>query len=131
MEALTRIYDAMGVEAPEKLIVQQQGPSPAEQLQMEELQSKTAKNMAGAHKDAAQADKVAAETQLLPAKAILDVSTAKHKDALTAQTATDTLLAPADRLAEAHAQDMEDAHRDKDRDQAKVQAAEKKATETA
>jgi chaperonin GroES len=131
MEALTRIYDAMGVEAPEKLIVQQQGPSPAEQLQMEELQSKTAKNMAGAHKDAAQADKTTVETQLLPAGALLDVSTAKHKDALTAQTATDTLLAPADRLAEAHAQDMEDAHRDKDREEAKVKAAEKKAAEPA
>jgi chaperonin GroES len=34
MEALTRIYDAMGVEAPEKLIVQQQGPS-RPKLQME------------------------------------------------------------------------------------------------
>jgi hypothetical protein len=33
------------------------------------LQSKTAKNMAGAHKDAAQADKTTAETQLLPRRA--------------------------------------------------------------
>jgi chaperonin GroES len=67
MEALTRIYDAMGVEAPEKLIVQQQGPSPIEQKQMDALDAKTAKDMAGAHKDAAQADKTTVETQLLPA----------------------------------------------------------------
>lgn len=69
-EALRRVYEAAGTEEPDRLIVKQQGPSPAEQLQMQELQSKTAKNMAGAQKDAAQADKTTAETSLLPRQAV-------------------------------------------------------------
>jgi chaperonin GroES len=138
-EALRRVYDAMGVQEPDKLFKKQGPPSPGEQAQMEELQSKTAKNVASAHKDAATADKVTAETQLLPAKALVDVSTAKHKDALTAQTLTDANLAPAGAILDAHAQDMEDQHRHadrqvaidekkKDREQAAVVAADKKAT---
>jgi hypothetical protein len=40
-------------------------------------------------------------------------------------------LAPADRLLEMQRTQMESAHRDKDREQAKVVAADKKATEAA
>ena len=131
-EALRRVYDAMGVQDQEKLLKKQEGPNPAEVAQLEELQSKTAKNIAGAQKDAAQADKTTLETQLLPGKAMVDEATATHKNAQAAQTLVETQMAPADRLMEANRQDMEDAHRDKDREQAKVQAAEKKAeTETA
>jgi hypothetical protein len=36
-EALRRVYEAAGTEEPDKLIVKQQGPSPAEQAQLEEL----------------------------------------------------------------------------------------------
>lgn len=127
-EALRRVYEAAGTEEPDRLIVKQQGPSPAEQLQMEELQSKTAKNMAGAQRDAAQADKLTAETSLLPRQADADV-TKTLSDAQ--KTMMDTALAPADRMAEAHARDMEDAHRDKDREQAKVEKAEQKSKEAA
>jgi chaperonin GroES len=123
-EALRRVYEAAGTEEPEKLIVKQQGPSPAEQLQMEELQSKTANNMAGAQQKAAAADKLAAETALLPRSADAEV-TKTLSDAQ--KTMMETQLAPADRMMEAQRQDMEDAHRDKDREQAKVEKAEKKA----
>jgi chaperonin GroES len=138
-EALRRVYEAAGTEEPDKLIVKQQGPSPAEQLQMEELQSKTAKNMAGAQKDAAQADKTTAETSLLPRTADADV-TKTLSDAH--KTMTETKLAPASLMLDAHSQDAEDQHRHedrqvvrdeakKDREQAAVIAAEKKASEPA
>jgi chaperonin GroES len=128
VEALRRIYEAAGTEEPDKLIVKQQGPSPAEQMQMEELQSKTAKNMAGAQKDAAQADKLTAETSLMPRTADAEV-TKTLSDAQKAMM--DTQLAPADRLHEMQRDEMEAANRDKDRDQAKVEKAEKKAAEAA
>lgn len=127
-EALRRIYEAAGTEEPDRLIVKQQGPSPAEQLQMEELQSKTANNMAGAQQKAAAADKLTAETALLPRQADADVTdtlAGAHK------TMMETALAPAQMEQDAHKQDMDDAHRDKDRDQAKVEKAEKKAAEPA
>ncbi len=127
-EALTRIYEAMGVESPDRLIVQQQGPSPAEKAQLEELQSKTAKNLAGAEKDAATTEKTKVETALMPHEA--DVNALKTR-AEAGKTVMETSLLPADKMADAMKQDMEDAHRDKDREQAKVQAAEKKATEEA
>jgi len=141
VEALRRVYDAMGVQEPDKLFKKQQGPSPGEQAQLEELQAKTAKHVASAHKDAATADKTTAETQLLPVKAKVDDATARHKDALTAQTLTSTSLEPAAAMLAAHAQDAEDAHRHmdrqverderkKDREQATVVAADKKASET-
>jgi chaperonin GroES len=130
-EALRRVYDAVGMEEPEKLIKKQQGPSEAEQMQMQALQAKTGKDMASAQKDAATAEKVSAETAMLPSKAKVDEATAQHKSAQAAQVITEALMSPADRLAEAHRQDMEDAHRDKDREEARVKAAEKKAeTET-
>jgi hypothetical protein len=91
---------------------------------MEELQSKTANNMAGAQQKAAAADKLAAETALLPRSADAEV-TKTLSDAQ--KTMMETQLAPADRMMEAQRQDMEDAHRDKDREQAKVEKAEKKA----
>jgi chaperonin GroES len=128
LESLKRIYEATGTEEPEKLIKKQQGPSPVDQLQMEALQAKTAKDMAGASQAAAQADKTTAETALLPRQADADV-TKTLSDAQ--KTMMDAQMAPADRLMEAQRQDMEDAHRDKDREQAKVEKAEKKASEPA
>jgi hypothetical protein len=127
-ESLRRIYEAAGTEEPDKLIVKQQGPSPAEQLQMEELSSKTAKNMAGAQKDAALADKATAETALLPRTEDANV-TKTLSDAQ--KTMVETALAPAQMEQEAIKADMDDAHRDKDREQAKVEKAEKKASEAA
>lgn len=128
VEALTRIYDAMGVEAPEKLIVQKQGPSEAEQAQLDELKSKTAKNIAGAEKDAAATEKTRVETALMPHEADANVSKTRTE---AAKTLMEAQLMPADRLAEAHKQDMEDAHRNKDREESKVKEAEEKATEGA
>ena len=123
-EALRRIYEAAGTEEPDKLIVKQQGPAPGEVAQLEELQSKTAKNMAGAQKDVALADKATAETSLLPRTADADV-TKTLSDAQ--KTMMDTKLAPADRLHEMQRDEMEAAQRDKDREQAKVEKAEKEA----
>jgi hypothetical protein len=48
-------------------------------------------------------------------------------DLKSAKDDMEARLAPADRLLEAKKQDMEDAHRDKDRDQAKVDKASKEA----
>lgn len=127
-ESLRRIYEAAGTEEPDKLIVKQQGPSPAEQLQMEELQSKTANNMAGAQQKAAAADKLTAETALLPRTEDANV-TKTLSDAQ--KTMVETALAPAQMEQEAVKADMDDAHRDKDREQAKVEKAEKKSKEAA
>jgi chaperonin GroES len=127
-EALRRVYEAAGTEEPDKLIVKQQGPAPGEVAQLEELQSKTAKNMAGAQKDAALADKAAAETSLLPRTADADVTETLSK---AQKTMMDTKLAPADRLHEMQRDQMEAAERDKDREQKNVEKAEKKATEAA
>jgi chaperonin GroES len=123
-EALRRVYEAAGTEEPEKLIVKQQGPSEAEKLQMAELESKTMNNMAGAEQKAAAAEKTKVETSLLPRQADADVT-----DTLAGaqKTMMETALAPADMQQQAHARDMDDAHRDKDRDQAKVEAAEDRA----
>jgi chaperonin GroES len=128
MEVLRRVYDAMGIEEPDKLIKKQQGPSPAEELQMQAMQAKTGRDMAGAQKDAAIADKTTAETALLPRQADADV-TKTLSDAQ--KTMMDAQMAPADRLMEAQRQDMEDAHRDKDREEMRVKMAEKKAVEEA
>jgi chaperonin GroES len=125
MEVLRRVYDAMGIEEPDKLIKKQQGPSPVDQLQMEALQAKTAKDMAGASQAAAQADKTTAETALLPRQADADV-TKTLSDAQ--KTMMDAQMAPADRLMEAQRQDMEDAHRDKDREEMRVKMADKEAS---
>jgi chaperonin GroES len=127
-EALRRVYEAAGTEEPDKLIVKQQGPAPGEIAQLEEIQSKTAANMAGAQQKAAAADKLTAETALLPRTADAEV-TKTLSDAQ--KTMIETQLAPADRLMEAQRQDMDAAHRDKDREQAKVEKAEKKASEAA
>jgi chaperonin GroES len=127
-EALRRVYEAAGTEEPDKLIMKQQGPAPGEVAQLEELQSKTAKNMAGAQKDAALADKATAETSLLPRQADADVTETLSK---AQKTMMDTKLAPADRLHEMQRDQMEAVHRDKDREQKNVEKAEKKATEAA
>lgn len=138
-ETLRRIYDATGVEEPDKLIKKQQ-PNPAAEAQLQELQAKTAKHIAGAHKDAAQADKTVAEAQMLPSKAQLDAATAVHKIALSKQIEADVHLAPAHALLDAHAQDAEDQHRHADRaheaeqrqlDREAAAVAKKKAAEDA
>jgi hypothetical protein len=61
----------------------------AAEVQLDEVASKAEKNRASAQKDAAE----------------------------TAKVVQDVQLTPADKLAEAHKQDMEDAHKVKDRDQ--------------
>jgi chaperonin GroES len=123
-EALRRIYEAAGTEEPDKLIVKQQGPAPGEIAQLEEIQSKTAANMAGAQQKAAAADKLAAETALLPRSADADV-TKTLSDAQ--KTMVETALAPAHMEQDAIQKDLDDAHRNKDRDQASVEAAEDRA----
>jgi chaperonin GroES len=123
-EALRRVYEAAGTEEPDKLIVKQQGPAPGEIAQLEEIQSKTAANMAGAQQKAAAADKLVAETALLPRSADAEV-TKTLSDAQ--KTMVETALAPAQIGQDAHARDMDDAHKDKDREQAEVQAAEDRA----
>ena len=124
LEALRRIYDAVGMEEPDKLIKKQQGPSPQEQIMLEGAAAKVARDKAGAAKDAATAEKTQVETQLLP-------SDAKVKEASAAKTIVEAQLLPADQMLKAHAQDMADAHKQKDREQAEVVAADKKATEAA
>lgn len=120
-EALRRIYDAIGTEEPDKMFKKQQ-PNPAQDAQLQEIQAKTAKHIAGAHKEAAQADKTAAETQMLPSKAELDTATALHKVALSEQIKGDIHLAPAHAMLDAHAQDAEDQHKHADRVHAAEQA---------
>lgn len=140
LETLRRIYDVTGMEEPDKLIKKQQ-PNPAADAQLQELQAKTAKHIAGAHKDAAMADKTTVETQMLPSKAELDAATALHKVALSEQIKGDIHLAPAHALLAAHAQDAGDQHKHADRAQsaeqaqldrdAQAESAKKKATEAA
>ncbi len=81
VEALKRIYDSLGMEEPEKLIAQQQGPSPADQARMEELASKSERNFAAAHKDKAIAERTEVETKLAPSivahKAHMDENAAR------------------------------------------------------
>lgn len=120
-EALRRIYEAIGTEEPDKMFKKQQ-PNPAADAQLQELQAKTAKHIAGAHKDAAMADKTTVETQMLPSKAELDAATAMHKVALSEQIKGDIHLAPAHAMLDAHAQDMEDLHKGADRTHAAQQA---------
>jgi chaperonin GroES len=67
-EALKRVYDSVGMEEAEKLIVQQQGPSPAEQLAMMQGMSEVEKNKAAATKDEALAAAALVEAQLAPLK---------------------------------------------------------------
>lgn len=136
VEALRRIYDAVGMEEPDKLFKKQGPPNPVEQAQMEALQAKTGRDLAGAQKDAAQADKLTAETSLLPRQADADV-TKTLSDA--EKTMTDSKLAPASLLLDASRQDEESMHRHmdrqverderkKDREQAAVVKADKEAS---
>jgi chaperonin GroES len=67
IEALKRIYDSLGMEEPEKLIVQQQGPSPIQQLEMAEKASLIEKNKGAAARDQADAEKKHIEAKLAPA----------------------------------------------------------------
>lgn len=121
-EALRRIYDVTGMEEPDKLLKKPSGPDPVMQAKVGEIQAKTAKHIAGAHKDAADADKTAVETQMLPVQATLDSATAMHKVALTDQIKGDIHLAPAHAMLAAHAQDADDQHKHLDRAQLAEQA---------
>jgi chaperonin GroES len=97
-EVLSRVYDTARIEDSDKLLVpEQKGPSPAEQLQ------------------------VAAATSEIENTA---ADTAK-KTAETEKTQLETLLLPAEKMAEAHQQDMDEANRQKDREHAAVVEAEK------
>jgi chaperonin GroES len=104
MEVLRRVYDAARIPEAEKLI-KKQDPKAA-QLQeaaavteLDKTASEAERNRAAAQKDGAEAAKKVTETQLLPAQMI----------------------------QEAHARDMEDAHRDMDREKDVVNAAEDRA----
>lgn len=66
VEALKRFYDAVGMEETEKLLIQQQGPSPAEQLAMADAAAEIDKKRASAAKDVATAEKTKVETALAP-----------------------------------------------------------------
>ena len=66
VEALKRIYDALGTEEPEKLLIQQQGPSPQEQAMMAQIMAEIEKLKAAAAKDMAIAAKTEGETKLAP-----------------------------------------------------------------
>jgi chaperonin GroES len=91
-EVLKRIYDTARIEDADKLI---RKPDPKQGqiaeagavAQLEEVGSKTAKNLASAEKDVAEAEKIKLETALLPA----------------------------DKMLEAHKQDMADKHQEEDR----------------
>lgn len=120
MEALKRIYDAVGMEEPDKLIRKQQGPSPEQELAIAGATAKIKRDEAGAAKDVATAEKTQVETQLLP-------SDAKLKEATAAKTIVEAQLLPADKMLQAHAQDMADAHEDKNREQSAVEKASKQA----
>jgi chaperonin GroES len=100
MEVLRRVYDAARIPESEKLI-KKQDPKAA---QMQEAAAMT------------ELDKTASEAERNRAAAQKD-------QASTAKTVTETQLLPADKIMEAHKQDMEDAHRQKDRDQEAMLAA--------
>jgi len=103
-EVLRRVYDAARIPEFEKLI-KKQDPKAA---QMQEVAAVT------------EIDKVASEAERNRAAAQKDQAT-------TAKTVTETQLMPAELQLEAHRQDMEDAHRDMDREKDVVNAAEDRA----
>jgi chaperonin GroES len=103
-EVLRRVYDAARIVEPEKLI-KKQDPAAA---QMQQQAAVT------------EIDKVASEAERNRAAAQKDLATG-------AKTATETQLMPAQMQLDAHAQDMEDAHRDMDREKEMVNAAEDRA----
>jgi chaperonin GroES len=104
VEVLRRVYDAARIPEAEKLIKKQdpmaaQIQQQAAVTEIDKTASEAERNRAAAQKDGAEAAKKVTETQLLPAQMIM----------------------------EAHAQDMEDAHRDMDRQHDAVQAVEDRA----
>lgn len=67
IEAMKRILDAVGIEEPEKLIVQPpQGPTPEQELMIADAQAEIEKKQASATKDQASAAKTIMEVQLMP-----------------------------------------------------------------
>lgn len=103
-EVLRRVYDAARIPEFEKLI-KKQDPMAAQMQQqaavteIDKVASEAERNRAAAQKDQAESAKKVTETQLLPAEMIL----------------------------QANKQDMEDAHRDMDREKDAVNAAEDRA----
>lgn len=103
-EVLRRVYDAARIPEPDKLIKKQdpkaaQLQEAAAMTELDKTASEAERNRAAAQKDQAETAKKVTETQLMPAQMVLD----------------------------AHAQDMEDAHRDMDREKDVVNAAEDRA----
>jgi chaperonin GroES len=103
-EVLRRVYDAARIPEFEKLI-KKQDPKAA---QLQEVAAMT------------ELDKTASEAERNRAAAQKDQAT-------TAKTVTEVQLMPAQMVLDAHAQDMEDAHRDMDREKDAVNAAEDRA----
>jgi hypothetical protein len=101
---LRRVYDAARIPEFEKLI-KKQDPKAA---QLQEVAAMT------------ELDKTASEAERNRAAAQKDQAT-------TAKTVTEVQLMPAQMVLDAHAQDMEDAHRDMDREKDAVNAAEDRA----
>jgi chaperonin GroES len=104
MEVLRRVYDAARIPEFEKLI-KKQDPKAA---QMQEVAAMT------------ELDKTASEAERNRAAAQKD-------QAETAKKVTETQLLPAEMILQANKQDMEDAHRDMDREKDVVNAAEDRA----
>ena len=65
-EALKRVYDSVGMEETEKLLIKQQGPSEAEKLAAAKLASEAQRNNAAAARDIATAEKTRIDAALAP-----------------------------------------------------------------
>lgn len=87
VEALKRILDSVGIEEPDKLIVQQQGPSPADQLLMAEKAAQIKATEAKAGLDTATAQKVMVEAQLAPQKAEHEAQAREHTSLMSENAA--------------------------------------------
>lgn len=83
-EALKRVYDSVGMEETEKLLIQQQGPSPAEQLAMANAAAEIKVKEAQATKHEADAAKALVDAQLAPFKAEHEGHMAENKARLEA-----------------------------------------------
>lgn len=89
-EALKRIYDSAGVEAPEQLIISEpQGPNPMEQLAMADAEAEVGKKQAAAAKDQSAAVLNTIEAEMMPMQAahdaIMQDRQQTHAEAMPAQ----------------------------------------------
>lgn len=80
VEALKRVYDVLGVEEPEKLIMQQQGPTPQDMLAAAEIKKKESE----AAKNVATAEKTMVDAHLAPIKAEHEATMAENEVLLKA-----------------------------------------------